>query len=58
MESELGATVDLLGTILVAINAYDPTIGLLRFWQRYQPRVGIRLDKLIEGMFYQWEFLI
>ena len=41
--------------ILVVIDAYDPTFGLVRFSQRYQPQIGVRLDELMEGVAYQEE---
>ena len=57
MELEFAVTVELLAMVLVAIDAYDPTFGLIRFWRWYQPRIGVRLDEMMEVMIYLWESL-
>ena len=57
MELEFAVTVELLAMVLVAIDAYDPPFGLIHFWQRHQPRIGVRLDELMEGIVYLWESL-
>ena len=55
MKTRFAVTSDLLAMILVTINAYDPTFGLVRFSQRYRPQISVRLDELMEGVVHQKE---
>ena len=57
MELEFVVIVDLLVMIPVLIDAYDLIFGLICFWRQYQPRIGVRLNELMEGMVSLWESL-